>query len=52
VIKKFKVTEFHFFEMLIEKIDGKDVAAGKEVQSKNWWPDDKLKLDYTLDYIA
>jgi hypothetical protein len=51
VIKKFKVTEFHFFEMLIEKIDGKDVAPGKEVQSKNWWPDDKMKLDYTLDYI-
>jgi len=52
VIKKYKVTEFHFFEMLIEKIDGKDVAPGKEVKSKNWWPDDKLKLDYTLDYIA
>ena len=52
VITKFKVTEFHFFEMLIEKIDGKDVAPGKEVQSKNWWPDDKMKLDYVLDYIA
>ena len=51
VITKFKVTEFHFFEMLIEKIDGKDVAPGQEVVSKNWWPDDKMKLDYTLDYI-
>ena len=51
VITKYKVTEFHFFEMLIEKIGGKDVAPGQEVMSKNWWPDDKMKLDYTLDYI-
>jgi hypothetical protein len=51
VITKYKVTEFHFFEMLIEKIDGKDVYPGEEKMSKKWWPDDKLKLDYTLDYI-
>ena len=51
VITKYKVTEFHFFEMNIEKIDGKDVAPGEEKMSKNWWPDDKMKLDYTLDYI-
>ncbi len=51
VIKKYKVTEFHFFEMNIEKIDGKDVHPGKEFQSKNWWPDDKMKLDFVLDYI-
>ena len=51
VITKYKVTEFHFFEMLIEKIDGKDVAPGQEKMSKNWWPDDRMKLDYTLDYI-
>jgi hypothetical protein len=51
VIKKYKVTAFHFFEMVIDKIGGKDVAPGKEVQSKNWWPDDKMKLDFVLDYI-
>jgi hypothetical protein len=51
VITKYKVTEFHFFEMLIEKIDGKDVYPGEEKMSKKWWPDDKMKLDYTLDYI-
>ena len=51
LITKHKVTAFKFFEMNIEKIDGKDVVPGKEVQSKNWWPDDKMKLDYTLDYI-
>jgi hypothetical protein len=51
VITKFKLTEFHFIEMNIDKIDGKDVAPGEEKQSKNWWPDDKMKLDFVLDYI-
>jgi hypothetical protein len=51
VIKKYKLTEFHFIELDIDKIDGKDVHAGKEVKSKNWWPDDKMKLDFVLDYI-
>jgi hypothetical protein len=51
VITKHKVTGFQFFEMLIEKIDGKDVYPGEEKMSKKWWPDDKMKLDYTLDYI-
>jgi hypothetical protein len=51
VIKKFKLTEFHFLEMEIDKIDGKDVHPGEDKVSKNWWPDDKMKLDYTLDYI-
>ncbi len=50
-ITKHKVTAFMFFEMLVEKIDGKDVSPGEEKMSKNWWPDDKMKLDYTLDYI-
>lgn len=51
VIRKYKLTEFHFAELLIEKIDGKDVYPGEEKMSKKWWPDDKLKLGYALDYI-
>ena len=51
VITKHKVTGFHFFEMLIEKIDGKDVYPGEEKMSKKWWPDDKMKLDYTLEFV-
>jgi len=51
VITKHKVTGFQFFEMLIEKIDGKDVYPGEEKISKKWWPDDKMKLDYVLDYL-
>ena len=52
VIKQHKLTEFHFVELLIEKIDGKDVYPGQEKMSKKWWPDGRLKLAYTLDYIG
>ena len=51
VITKYKLTEFHFLEMVIEKIDGKDVYPGEEKVSKKMWPADMMKLDYTLDYI-
>ena len=51
VITKYKLTEFHFLEMLIEKIDGKDVYPGEEKVSKKMWPEDMMKLDYILDYI-
>jgi len=51
-VKKHKLTGFDFAELLIDKIDGKDVYPGKEVKSKKWWPDDKMKLAYTLDYIG
>ncbi|MGO9021164.1 MAG: hypothetical protein ACLQBD_27790 [Syntrophobacteraceae bacterium] len=52
VIKKHKLTEFHFIELIIDKIGGKDVYPGQEKISKKWWPDDKLKLTYALDYIG
>ena len=52
VIKKYELTAFMFADLLIEKIEGKDVYPGKEVKSKKWWPDDKMKLDFTLDYIG
>ena len=50
VIKQHKLTEFHFLELLIEKIDGKDVYPGQEKISKKWWPDDKMKMGFTLDF--
>ena len=52
VIKNHKLTEFHFIELQIDKIDGKDVYPGQEKISKKWWPDDRLKLGYALDYIG
>lgn len=52
VIKNYKLTEFHFIELQIDKIDGKDVYPGQDKKSKKWWPDDKLKMGYTLEYIG
>jgi len=52
VIKRHKLTEFHFLELTIDKIDGKEVYPGEVRISKKWWPDDKLKLSYALDYIG
>ncbi len=52
VVTKHELTAFMFADLLIEKIDGKDVYPGEEKISKKWWPDDKMKLDFTIDYIA
>jgi hypothetical protein len=52
IIKKYMLTEFHFLELLIDQIDGKDVYPGQEKISKKWWPDDKMKLSYSLEYIG
>jgi hypothetical protein len=52
VITKHKLTEFHFIELMIDKIDGKDVYPGQEKISKKWWPGDTMKLGYTLEYIG
>jgi hypothetical protein len=51
-IIKYEITEFHFLEMLIEKIGGKKVYPGEEKISKKMWPAEMMKLDYTLDYVA
>ncbi len=51
VISKHKLTEFHFLELLVEKIGDKTVFPGKEQMSSKWWPEDKMKLDYKVGYI-
>jgi hypothetical protein len=50
-ITKYKLTAFHFLELLIEKVAGKEVYPGKEQMSAKWWPDEKMKLDYKVAYI-
>ncbi len=50
VISKYKLTEFHFLELSIEKVRDEEVYPGEEKQRK-WWPDDKMKLAYKVDYI-
>ena len=51
IIKKYLLTEFHFLELLIDQIDNKDVYPGQEKISKKWWPDSKMKLAFSLDYV-
>ncbi len=51
-ITKFKLSAFHFLELVVEKISGKDVYPGKEQMSAKWWPEEKMKLDYKVGYIA
>lgn len=51
-ITKYELTEMHFLELVIERVGGKDVYPGEERMSTKWWPEDKMKLDFVLDYIA
>ena len=50
-ITKYKLSAFHFLELLIEKVGGTDVYPGKEQMSVKWWPDAKMKLEYKVAYI-
>lgn len=52
VITKYQLTEFHFLELLVEKVGNTAVFPGQEKISTKVWPEDKLKLDYKVAYIA
>ncbi len=67
VIMKHELTEFHFIELVIEKIGrvatgipwGRDMDEVEEVdiypgemKQRKWWPDGKMKLSYFLPYAA
>ena len=51
-IVKYELTEFHFLELIVETVAGKEVFPGEDKVSVKMWPEDKMKLHYTLDYIA
>jgi hypothetical protein len=61
VITKYRLTAWHFLELTITAIkrfkeesqtyNTIEVYPGKEVRSKKWWPEDKMKLHYYLEYI-
>lgn len=51
IITKYKLTEFHFLELLVEKVGDKDVWPGEERMSSKWWPDGKMKLEYKVAYV-
>lgn len=60
VITKFELTEFHFIELIIEKVAKMDngneieiheVYPGEEKKRK-FWPEKAMKLEFHLDYMA
>ncbi|MFP3870709.1 MAG: hypothetical protein ACLFVT_07530 [Syntrophobacteria bacterium] len=51
-IVKYKLTEFDFLELIVEKHNDKEVFPGEERESVKMWPLDKMKLHFTLDFIA
>jgi len=52
VIVKYELTETKFIEVLVEKIDGQDVYSGEEKMSTKYWPEEKMDLDFVLEFIA
>jgi hypothetical protein len=51
-IVKYQLTEFHFLELIVDKINDKEVWPGKDQISTKMWPEDKMKLNFVLDFIA
>jgi hypothetical protein len=51
-IIKYELTECHFLELRVEKINDQEVYPGKEQMSAKWWPEEKMKLGFVLKYIA
>ncbi len=56
-IIKYGLTEFHFLELVIESIvkdNGEEVEVypGEERLSTKWWPEDRMKLDYYIEFVA
>lgn len=52
VIAKYKLTEFNFLELEVDKISGRPVFPGETRQSTKLWPEEKMKLDYKLAFIG
>lgn len=51
-IVKYELTEFHFLELVVNKINDQEVYAGEDKVSVKMWPEDKMKLHFTIDFIA
>jgi len=52
VIVEYKLTEFHFIEVTINKIRDEEVWPGEEKTSVKMWPEDKMELPFVVDFIA
>ena len=67
VITKYELTEFHFFELQIDQVLRKERGGPKgrdqdefetvdvypgETKCRKWWPDGKMKLKFSIGYVA
>ncbi len=52
IITKYQLTEFHFLDLVVERVGATPIYPGQEKQSSKWWPEEKMKLDYKVTYIA
>ncbi len=57
VIVKYGLTEFHFLELVIESIgkengDEVEVYPGEERIASKWWPENRMKLHYYIEFVA
>ena len=50
VIAKHGLTEFHFLEMVIDKIAGQEIFPGKN-ESHKMWPEKEMKLAYSVKFM-
>ncbi|MGD9231582.1 MAG: hypothetical protein PVJ20_12270, partial [Desulfobacterales bacterium] len=51
VIVEYQLTEFHFLELIVNKINDQEVWPGQDVTSVKMWPEDMMDLDFTIDFI-
>ena len=50
-IVKYELKEFHFLELIVEKIRDEEVYPGEEKMSVKWWPEERMKLHFYYDFI-
>jgi hypothetical protein len=52
VIVDYKLTEFHFIEVTVNKVRDEEVWPGETKTSVKMWPEDKMELPFVVDFIA
>ena len=51
VIVDYELTEFHFIEVTINKINDQEVWPGEDVTSVKMWPEEAMELPFLVPYI-
>ena len=50
-IVDYELTEFHFIEVTVNKINDQEVWPGKDVTSVKMWPEEHMELPFLVPYI-